>query len=87
MMAIATGLSDLEVFILQLAGQEYRKEKAANPHEAPRAVAARAWMRVPRIANISISEDELLSIGAKLGSFGLAVRVERDLGKRRFIGR
>jgi len=35
-------------------------------------------MRVPQIAKISVSEDELLSIGAKLGSFGLAVRVERE---------
>jgi len=78
MMATATGLSDLEVLVLQLATEEYRKERAANSQEAQRAVAARAWMRVPGIARTSVSEDELLSVGAKLESFGLAVRVERE---------
>jgi hypothetical protein len=78
MMAIATGLSDGEVLVLQLAAEEYHKEKAAHSQEAPRAVAARAWMRVPGIAKSSMSEDELLSVGAKLESFGLAVRVERQ---------
>jgi hypothetical protein len=78
MMATATGLSDLEVLVLQLAATEYRKERAAHPQEAQRAVAARAWMRVPGIAKFSVSEDELLSVGAKLESFGLAVRVERQ---------
>jgi hypothetical protein len=39
-------------------------------------VAERAWRRVPEKAKCKISEDELVTIGSKLESFGLATRVE-----------
>jgi hypothetical protein len=78
MMAVATALSDLEVRVLQAAVQEFRKESAAHAREAQRAVAARAWLRVPSMIKIAISDDDLISLGSKLDSFGLVARVEQQ---------
>ena len=78
MMAIAIALSDLEVRVLQSAAQEYGKENAAHPREAQRAVAARAWLRVSSTMKIAISDDDLISLGSKLESFGLVARVEQQ---------
>jgi hypothetical protein len=76
MMAVATGLSEFDVLILRHATIEYRVEISAHPQEAQRAVAERAWRRVPEKAKCKISEDDLVTMGSKLESFGLATRVE-----------
>jgi hypothetical protein len=76
MMAVATRLSDLDVLVLSHATREYQIEVTAHPQEAQRAVAARAWRRVPAKITPSISEDELVTVGSKLESFGLATKVE-----------
>src|SRR5205823_4657193 len=71
MMAVATRLSELDVLVLSRAAGEFQNEIAAHPQEAQRAVAARAWHRVPAKITPSISEDELVTVGSKLESFGL----------------
>lgn len=76
MMAVATRLSELDVLVLSHAAREYQTEVTAHPQEAQRAVAARAWRRVPQKMKTSISEDELVTVGSKLESFGLATKVE-----------
>ena len=76
MMAVATGLSEVDVLILQQSAIEYRVEISAHPREAQRAVAERAWRRVPEKAKCKIPEDDLVTVGSKLESFGLATRVE-----------
>lgn len=76
MMAVATRLSELDVLVLSYAAREYQVEVTAHPREAQRAVAARAWRRVPAKINMSISEDEFVTVGSKLESFGLATKVE-----------
>src|SRR4029077_7259259 len=63
MMIVATGLSELDVLILRQAGLEYSSEISAHPREAQRAVASRAWLRIPEKAKCKISADQLVSIG------------------------
>lgn len=74
MMAVATGLSESDVLILRQATLEFHAETSTHKQEAQRAVAQRAWLRVSEKA--AIPEDEIVSIGLKLESFGLAARVE-----------
>lgn len=76
MMAVATRLSETDVLILRQATVEYHTEFSAHPQEAQRAVATRAWRRVPTKAKCAISEDDLVTIGSKLESFGMATKVE-----------
>ena len=76
MMTVATRLSELEVLVLSQATREYEIEVTAHPREAQRAVAARAWRRIPAKLTPTMSEDELVTIGSKLESFGLATKVE-----------
>ena len=73
-MSVATGLSELDVLILGQATLEYQAETSIHKQEAQRAVAQRAWLRVSEEARIT--EDEVVSTGLKLESFGLAARVE-----------
>jgi hypothetical protein len=76
MMAVATRLSELDVLVLSYGAREYEIEVRAHAQEAQRAVAARAWRRVPAKITPSISQDDLVTVGSKLESFGLATRVE-----------
>ena len=76
MMNVATSLSELDVLILRQATLEYRNESSAHPQEAQRAVAERAWRRVPAKVECAISEDQLITIGSRLESFGPATKVE-----------
>ncbi|HEX4808801.1 MAG TPA: hypothetical protein VH325_07725 [Bryobacteraceae bacterium] len=76
MMAIATGLSERDVLILSHATIEYHVEVSTHAQEAQRAVAERAWRRIPGKAKCTISEDELVTTGSRLESFGLVTRVE-----------
>lgn len=76
MMDVATRLSELDVLVLGHASRDYQIEITAHPREAQRAVAARAWQGIPTKMNISISEDELVTVGSRLESFGLATKVE-----------
>ncbi len=76
-MSAAVALSGIDVVVLEAAVKEYQKERSANPREAQRAVADRAWKRVPGlIGNLVHSGDDLLSIGANLEAKGFVVRVE-----------
>ena len=77
-MATATRLSDIDVAILRQATLEYHLKFSAHPQEAQRAVADRAWRRVPKQLQGRISDDELVSIGSKLESFGLVTKIELD---------
>jgi hypothetical protein len=76
MMAVATRLSETDVLILRQATVEYHTELSAHPQETQRPVATRAWRRVPTKAKCAISEDDLVTIGSKLESFGMATKVE-----------
>jgi hypothetical protein len=66
MMGVATRLSELDVLILRQATTEYHIESSGHPREAQRAVAARAWRRVPAKSKCRVSEDELVTIGSNL---------------------
>jgi hypothetical protein len=76
MMSVATRLPELDVLILRCATVEYRNESDSHRQEAQRAVAERAWRRVPTKLACPIPEDELITIGSRLESFGLATKVE-----------
>ncbi|HLG98283.1 MAG TPA: hypothetical protein VKX49_18350 [Bryobacteraceae bacterium] len=76
MMSVAARLPELDLLVLKHATLEYRTETSSHPQEAQRAVAERAWRRVPHKTKCAISEDELITIGSRLESFGLATQVE-----------
>jgi hypothetical protein len=78
MMAIATELSEIDMLVLSHAAEEYERESNAHRSEAQYSVAGRAWDRVPTLVSAKISDDDLISAGAKLASFGLMVSVGRQ---------
>jgi hypothetical protein len=77
MLRIATELSDQDVKILGLALRAFDDHKARMP-SSDSVVAANAWLDMKS----GVSHDELESTGAKLQSFGLASRVQRQTGER-----
>jgi len=77
MLSLAVELSELDVIILRAASSEFAIERASHQQEAIRAVARRAWERMLAGVKMPISQDELVSVGAKLEGFGLVV-MERN---------
>lgn len=81
MMAIATGLSDLDVRVLDLLTKEFRRDKEEHAREALSTIATRSWEAVRARIQPAQSIEDMLSIAAKLASFGLAIRTEREAWK------
>jgi hypothetical protein len=67
------GLSELDVLVLSRAAGEFQNEIAAHPQEAQRAVAARAWRRVPdgwradRVGHPRLPDDDHQDATVPLG--------------------